>query len=524
MSVAPTVEELIQRGRAFAALRQLHAEASAAPPRRAHHLRRRVRGLALELAPAIGRAWFAFEGPLSARAAGGLARVDVFEGYDPSCPALAAGARLADRPDAALHMTFWPPGVAAGLTGRSVEIAQAVAAWSRLTGVPIPAGVVFTGQIEGDGLAAPPAASCAEKVKVVAAELGRTGRLIVGARDGATLGALLSDAVGVEVGGPRPLMSEVEDARRAFADRDYQRAARLTKATIERGDGALDADTLVDLGRMRLAALTHEGEVDAALDAWANLAPHLPAVSPARRARAAAANAVILLDVDRALDAAALLDATIAPLLDAPWHDASTRYALCELCGTRARVASALGDHASAALFGARALAFTRPYERARNHGDLALWHLRAGDPSTALAHLDEADAALPATEAVDAPSAQTTAGFLRVFRARALLDLDEPEAAEAMLKGLDADGHFALALVLAEIRGRLGHDLSALLDPLDASRSLAPGAAIGAATRLRARIELRRPSPDHAAIRRWTGVDGDPTALLATLDAEVPY
>lgn len=534
------VERLLGAFRPFAARHALATAIDALPLHRRGVAQCRLRALDDDLAPRPGRAWFPVE-TAPGIFTGGLLRVDVEHGARSAdadgtlknagvAAALERGAALAEVPGAPLRERIWPSHAAAGVHQRSFELALALAAWSRLAGEALPAHVAFTGWFTEEGvLRAPETASLITKRTVVLEEWGAGGVLLtgptaaLGCREVPDLSAAL-EVLGLS-GRSIPVRDQQRRAERLLEQRDNARASAAARAARAAGAQILPPDELYALALLEARALTHEARSDEALAVYAEAEQWAAEATLTDRQDFAAVAAIALLDEDRPEDAVPLLEGALDALTASGARDARARYSMTQLCGTLARVRSALGQHDAAIRLGERALASTRPAERARNLGDLAFWYLRAGRPERALGLLAEAAAALAAARDHGGAELEHTARFLRAFEARAHLAREDHEAARHTVAPLDEVTPIDIDLAVAEIHAQLGLDQVHRLRRLDGHSRLAPGTRPTVATRLRARIELRRPHPDLDAVARWLGAPvADPAQTLARLTQRVPY
>lgn len=498
-----------------------------------HQARVLLKDLEPKLEPRVGRAWFPVVSSVSAEGPGGLVRVDVFdEGQVPrgaEAPALVyqaalqAGAALAGNANRALVAVLWPR--EAQPDGRSHELAVMLAAWSRVTGLVLPERLAASGWVDAAQVVAPDL--LVHKRAVVDAAWGTEGRLISGPTGTPGVDhradpyAIIGDYLGL--GGHRPTTERLaEAAREAFRTRDWHRTVQTASAALAQAGDRLPADEAFGLAAWQAHALARLGRhaeaettLSGALARWGDDAPiH-------QRTWAIAVLGVVLVD---GLQLTAAVELLTQGLQQAADHtDAAARYGRAQLHGTLARALSAQGAHVEALEHGRRALNLTRPYERARNLGDLAHWHLRAGMAVEAEPLLIEAETALPSYLDRDRESAETTGRFLVLFRARLHLALGDTAAA---LKGastlLDARDP-ALQLGAAELMARLGRPAEATLARIDAG--LSPDDPPSLLSRLRARAELAGPHPHLDRVARWVGEPvGDPAALAARLAIELPY
>ena len=532
--LADTIRELQAAYKPFSALRVLQAAAAhGGTPLDRHFARQRLRELALDLMPAVGRAWF----PVVGAAGGGLVRVDVFllDAVHPKLvgpeaahfePALRAGAELAGEGDLRLVAVLWPHESAAAIDGTSFELAVALAAWSRVTGRALPEHLALSGHVEpAFGVRVP--GHLRQKRDVVTEAWGTTGRLISGpsgtpgVEPAANLPNIIHELLGMRLE-PPPLGSRLERVA-------HHRKARAWARVVEAAAGLLAdpslellaADEAFQVVAQQAQALAHLGRHGEArttlIEALARFGRRVPGH---QRAWAAAVLGVAFIDALHFDDAQAVLDTALAEVTGG---DDASRFGRAQLHGTRARLASALGDHARAFEDGQRALQLTRPHERARNLGDLALWHLRAGDPDTAATWLDQAEAALPAAEAVRPAEAAATRDYLWLFRARLHAAQGEEARALELANALIYNENHAVSLGAAELCARL--DARPVPEKIDALPDLAPGRPPSVLTRYRARIELARPAPDLARVAAWVGGPvEDPAAVAARLAVQLPY
>ncbi len=504
--------------RPFKAVQLLRTGALGQPAFEAHSARRQARRYASELEPAVGRAWF----PVEARQGVGLVRVEVHVGEGPSGlprpeSALVAGALAAGQADAQLHVRVWPE--PPPITGRSYELATALAAWSRLTGTVLP-HLCATGHIDGDAVVPPPAASLAAKLDATSA--APTMFLLTGSgapepwQSAPTLAAVLQ-RLGLVAEGPPPLRELLTAAHAAADRRDDAAAEERARRALERGQDLLQPSELFALARLRAQALNHLGRSAEVIELYDRAQQWAAPAARHERVSFVAVLGVALLDQDQPEFALQRLEATAADLEAAPRpgpHD----FALTQVRGTQARCASAAGRHELARDLGLCALALSPPLERARNRVDCACWALRASDAETALEILARADEdlALPLRESPAA--AEFTRNYLLLCRARALLLLGRDEDARAL--SIEAKDQ-ALELGGMELRAQLGDDPIEALASFDGRYTLPTGSVLA---RYRARVELQRPSPDLGLVGRLTGSTDAPHIQLARLAERLPY
>lgn len=534
-ALTDAVRSLLTSLQPFAARRVVEAQVHhGSRPIERHHARQILDHLAPELEAVVGRAWF----PVVGAAGGGLVRVDVYPQHvvpigvgqpmaHAFAAALQAGARLAgdERP---LVAVLWPDATEAMLDGTSFELAVALAAWSRIAGRALPAGLALTGELGPEGSVRAPN-HLRQKREVVTEAWGTGGRLLsgptgaTGVEGASELTGIVHDLLNISPA-PLPFGSRLDQVRRHWAARAWDRVAECAAGILADPDLEwLPADEAFDVAVQRAQALAHLGRHGEArgtlVEALGRFTGRVPGQ---QRAWAAAVLGIALLDAGERDEARAVLEAALADLRG---QDDATRYGRAQLFGTLARVESASGRHEDAVRCGQHAFELTRPYERARNLGDLAFWYLRAGDVARARTWLDQADAALPAFEAVRPLEAAATRAFLQMFRARLCLAEGDADATTALANPLIENENLAVMVGALEVCTRLGLPMTQARARLDAHPALAPGQPPSVLSRYRARIELARPEPDLARVAGWVGEPvSDAVALAERLAREVPY
>ncbi|MEZ4466370.1 MAG: hypothetical protein R3F43_18430 [bacterium] len=119
----------------------------------------------------------------------------------------------------------------------------------------------------------------------------------------------------------------------------------------------------------------------------------------------------------------------------------------------------------------------------------------------------------------MDPEGAGLTTSFLQLLAAQISFARGDHADARRAVDPLISHRDRTLCLGAAELLARLGGDPDPGLATLDAD--LPPGIV----TRLRARVELSRPSPDRARVERWLGHPvADLAAAHAALSLALPY
>lgn len=493
----------------------------------AHSLRADIANLDVELAPRVGRAWFPVD-TAQGFVRGHLVRVDVHASVFPGdretqsryATALAAGAKLAQGSADNLTVVLWPRGIEDQIHGRSFELAVAMAAWSRLVGAQIPERVAFSGLIDGDTLSAPHALEA--KAKAAIREWGSDALLVTGPAEAPPWRAARNLTAALHcVPALTPTTAPFGERHAAvtkhYRTGHFEHAAEGARLLLADAGDKLDPDERFLIATTRAHALAHLGQHDEAHATWIEARAWADHAPPDAVAEADAVLGIIELDADRPEEGARIVREALA-------RAGAGRWAEAQLHGTAARLASALGDHAEAIRQAHAALERTRPYERARNLHDLAFWQLRGGYLTDATDTLAEAQAALDDARMRDPKAAAATAQFIALARARVAVATDAHEAARALVATVDHPAP-ALRFGVAELYVTLGDDRPPALRDLEGHPALAPGAPPSVLSRLRARIELRRATPDLRAVARWLGGPvTDPAQTLAALTLRLPY
>lgn len=524
---------LVRHGRLRAAQRAAEAEAS---PFVRHWLLVRLAEYAAWTKPGVGVAFFpaVFNTPSADGAAGGVFRVRVRDegsafgrsvdprfraGLAAALEALKRRTNLAGSADpAAFSVEVLPnPG---NVEGASLDLAVAVATCSLVLNRPPPADTAYSGVLGGP---APESLRLSEKRAALDAEWGPTSRLaVVGppatrCEDFSGLDTLLARHFGAPVErAPLPTRAEALLSKWPF---EVQQALSLLQEA---------GDRLGPIPTYRLAA---RGAENANHGGFSGLAREFEALAARFESRAdvsdrallAASGGIARLDAD-ALEgpdgAEAHLRGHLERLCLAPIFDGTGDEPAMRLFGTSARVASALGRHDEAVELGLKGLAAAPPAERFRSAGDVALWHLRGGDPGAALAQLDAAAAEVAADPHLR-PEAGTQA-FHDLFRARTLLALGRRDEALALHARLADARPLAVVLGRLELGVALGLDVADALRAFDAEQAEKPdGQRPGTVvSRYRARIErLRGAACDEALAERLA-----PGATLERLVLRLAY
>lgn len=506
---------------------------------RAHHYcAQRLNLLSGELAPMVGRAWFVVATAESGERQGGLVRVDVMNGRPTSDgfsarpevgSALNDGAALAEQARAPLVAQIWPPDAERCVSGASLQLAVAVAAWSRLSGAAIPGGVVFSGRLSADHVEAPNALE--QKRATVRDELGEVGRLLTGQTAVAgclcfeSLKAMLQDGLGLLVGQPLPIADQIRWVAEAFDSDAFADAAARAGRLLQRTDGLIDGPELYHLASVRAHALARLSRSAEAVAQLREAVRWQDSASSVTRARVGSVLGIAQLDAGRLDDAAEVLDEQLDPLRRE--HKAGVAdhaMGLTELHGTRARVCSAMGEAALAVEHGEAAVQFAPVAERARALQSLAFWCLRGGDLAACRVALDGADYALELARKIDQAAAEKTQRYVELTWARLLLAEGDVDAAMVRADGIETARRIDLTLGVAEVLIEAGAEARVGFGVIDADPALR-GGVVTMATRLRARAELLRAAPNGADLRRWLGHEVvDRATALADLRVQLPY
>lgn len=236
------VTRLLGLGRAWSALEVLASlDRPDEEPMVRWDARQARAALCVELTPRAGTAWFPAElADVVDGEPAGLFRASALPASSPDelepnaayARVLAHGATLARR-DARLIANLGGS-EALKVTGRSYEIALAVAAWSRLAGRTIPNRFAFTGALRFDGrLIAPSARSIRCKLSVIDREWGAEGQLLSGP----------TDAIESQRGRGFPTFATLVEFLEANtplsgSDDPDQSPEQLTQTIVERADRA----------------------------------------------------------------------------------------------------------------------------------------------------------------------------------------------------------------------------------------------------------------------------------------------
>lgn len=415
----------------------------------------------------------------------------------------AARALLGQRPGFQVHVDD------EGWSGRSAELAVALAAVSAARGVPLSPALLATGALERAG-GVLPVDALEQKLRLRHAARPRA-QLLTPVADAPQHPAVLPVGTLAEawarVAGcaPQDLSAAVAEARDADRRGDWILAAQRAEALVELPD--LEDGERTELLALLLCAANHAAEAEAQARWGQALAAHLAATDAGGVAEARALGARVVAAIDR-LDPVAA--AEVLALTRGSWP----REAEVHLLGPAAMLAILEGDLVRALVLRERAVALAPKAEKARCLGDLAELLRRLGRLPEALDRVEEALALTRSWQSRTGYQHQT-ARFLHLYRARILADQQSPAAEQALELALGAPGldpRLRARLLQAELRG----DRAAL----DALEPELPRAVLVQALVDRSRARLGDP----AAARRLEGLPGFVGLGWEAVSARLPY